>query len=41
MVDHQGVVIKWELEKAKTFGDIKIKKERLQLARTRKMPGSC
>ena len=32
-LEKQQVAIKWDLEKAKTFGDIELEKERLQLAR--------
>ena len=32
-LEKQQEVIKWELVKAKTFGDIELEKERLQLAR--------
>jgi hypothetical protein len=32
-LEKQQAAIKWEVEKAKTFGDIELEKERLQLAR--------
>ena len=32
-LEKQEAMIKWKLEKAKTFGDIELEKERLQLAR--------
>ena len=31
-MEKQQAAIKWELEKAKTFGDIELEKERLQLS---------